>query len=207
MINHGHRQKTFENPIWWPGEDLLSAPWISPGGDCYADLSPEDESTLFERQIARHSQALQRAEALYSAVRFAGQISRYISWLFHQPVHLLDASEIIPDEIAAYHFSDLRFVPIRRIIASIRCINDFDFAFNPLNDQNRTRWINVAATTLLGAELPAVDVLQIDNAYIACDGHNRISVARALGQENIAAYVKKLQYPSKDAFGGCTKSL
>ena len=189
--------------------------YLSPKGffslDTYPDGNTDtisiatDQNTLIDRQISCYSQAFQRAEALYRSVRFASQVSRFLSWLFHQPVHLMDASEIIPDEITAHHFSGLRSVAISHIIASVIYIDDFDSAFCPLNDQNRTRWINVAATTLLGAELPAVDVLQIDSAYIACDGHNRISVARALGQENIDAYVTKLQYPSKGTFGNRSK--
>lgn len=176
-----------------------------PGGNTDTISIATDQNTLIDRQISCYSQALQRAEALYRSVCFAGQISRFLSWLFHQPAHLMDASEIIPDEISAYHFSGLSAVSISRIIASVRYIDDFDFAFCPLNDKNRTRWINLAALTFLGVEPPAVDLLQIDNIYIVCAGHPSISIARALGQENIDAYVTKLQYPSKGTFGNRSK--
>lgn len=170
---------------------------MSPGGNTGTVSMITDDNIFIDHWISRYSQALHRAEALYRSIRFAGFISRLLSWLFHQPVQLKEASEIVPDMNTLPHFSGLKPVSISRIIASETSFNDFDVAFNPLNDKNRTRWINLATAVLLGAESPPVDLLQVDNTYIVRDGHQRISVVRALGRESIIAYVTKLPDPSR----------
>jgi hypothetical protein len=156
-----------------------------------------DDSTLIDHQISCYSQARQRAEDLYRSVRFAGQVSRFLSWLFHQPSHLIAASQIIDGEIVAYNFPEMKSVLINNIVASEKCYKDFDFAFNPLNDKNWNDWIDIATLLLLGVDLPQVDLLQIDNTYIVRDGHNRISVFRSLGQDSIVARVTHLQRRSE----------
>ncbi|MEJ2599060.1 MAG: hypothetical protein P8Z00_12050 [Anaerolineales bacterium] len=196
MIDQQHTQtinankSSYLSPMGFFSLDTL------PGGNTDIISITTDDNTLIDRWISRYSETLYRAEALYRSVLFVGQVSRFLSWILHKPAHLMDASEIIPDENAPYHFSGWKYVPISRIIASETCFYDFDFAFNPLNDQNRTRWIHVAAVTLLGAEIPPVDLLQVDNTYIVRDGHYRISVAHALGQENIAACITLIRCTS-----------
>jgi hypothetical protein len=155
-----------------------------------ADRVVEDE--LLNHLISRQSQALQRADALYRAVRFAGQVNRCLSWLTLQPDHLREAAEIVPAEISANHFAGLKLVSISRIIASERRSQDFDTAFRPLRDEDRTRWTDLAAARLLGAELPPVQLIQVQDAYVVRDGHCRISVACALGLEKIDACVTLL---------------
>ena len=171
---------------------------LFPGGKTIC-LSADDNS-LIDYEITCYSQALQRAEALYRSVRFAGQVSRFLSWLFHQPVHLKDASEIINGEILAYNFAGVKSVAINDIIASEKRYSDFDFAFNPLNDTGWNRWINIAALIYLGAELPPVNLLQINGTYIVRDGHNRISVTNALGKDRITACVTHLKHQSQGTY-------
>lgn len=199
MLDRQHTQSIFEN------KPLNISPMAYVSLDQFHDGATislaTDDKTLIDHQVSCYAQALERAEDLYRSVRFAGQISRFLSWLFHQPAHLMDVSEIVPDENVPYHLSGWKYVPISRISVSETCNHDFDFAFNPLNDQNRTRWINIAALYFLGVELPPVDLLQVDNTYIVRDGHYRISAARALGQDNIDACVTKLHYPSKKPLG------
>jgi hypothetical protein len=47
----------------------------------------------------------------------------------------------------------------------------------------------IAAAWELGRELPPVELVQIGDFYFVRDGHHRISVARAMGQEHIEAEV------------------
>ena len=75
-----------------------------------------------------------RAGALYQTARFAGQISRLLSRLAGRPDHLMEASEILPDEITAPHYSGLQTVRIHEIMASEGRNRDFDRAFHPLRD-------------------------------------------------------------------------
>jgi len=41
----------------------------------------------------------------------------------------------------------------------------------------------------MGVTLPLVDLVQVGDVYFVRDGHHRISVARAFGQESIDAQV------------------
>jgi ParB-like chromosome segregation protein Spo0J len=49
--------------------------------------------------------------------------------------------------------------------------------------------MSVALARLKGVVLPAVELAQVREAYYVLDGHHRISVARAFGQESIDAAV------------------
>jgi hypothetical protein len=162
---------------------------LNPYGSYFA--SPE--STPLERQIARQSQAVQRARELYRSARFAGQVSRLIAWLFRRPDHLLDASEIQSSRAAGNHYAGLQPVPIRRIVASEGRSQDFDAAFNPLQEGNGDRWTKIATLKLLGYDLPPVELIQVGEDYIVRDGHHRISAAAAMGQESIDAHVTVLE--------------
>ena len=193
MIDHKPRQMLFENQALDTSPKAFVILDTLPGEVSYSNFIAPDENLLINRLVSHQSQAHQRASALYRAARFAGQISRFLSWLTHHPDHLIDASEIVPNEITAHHYAGLQTVPINRIIASERRSHDFDSAFNPLRDENRTRWTDIATIKLLGADLPPVDLIQVQDAYIVSDGHHRISVACALGQESIDAHVTTLQ--------------
>lgn len=193
MLYRQHTQTAFENKL------LNISPMAYVSQDQFPDGATitltTDDSTLIDHQIVAFSQALYHAEALYRSVRFAGQVSRFLSWLFHQPAHLVDASEIINGEILDYNFIGVKSVAINQIIASEKRSIDFDFAFNPLNDKKWKHWIDIAALMFYGVEFPPVDLFQIDHHYIIHDGHNRISVARSLGQDSIPACVTLLQRP------------
>jgi hypothetical protein len=45
----------------------------------------------------------------------------------------------------------------------------------------------------LGVALPPVDVIQVEDAYFVRDGHHRVSVARAMGQQEIEAEITAWQ--------------
>lgn len=192
MLDQQHTPIIYENkPLNISPMAYVSLDQFPDGATIYLNT---DDNTLIDHQISCYSQALQHAETFYRSVRFAGQVSRFLSWLSHQPAHLMDASEIINGEIIAYNFLGMKSVPINHIIASEKRFKDFDSAFDPLNDRDWNRWIDIAALMFLGIELPPVDLFQIDKNYIVHDGHNRISVARTLGQDSIAAFVTHLKF-------------
>lgn len=143
----------------------------------------------------REAQALMRAHSLYRAAAFAASVGRILSWLARRPNHLLDLALIPPTRVAASHYIGLHPVPIASIVGSQGRARDFDPAFNPLRDFDRSRWVNLAALRLLGHDLPPVDLIELHHAptarsyYFVIDGHHRISIARALGQESIDALI------------------
>jgi hypothetical protein len=69
-----------------------------------------------------------------------------------------------------------------------RC-NDFDTHFRPLTGLSRDRWTSIYCARQEGVALSLVELVQVGDTYYVRDGHHRISVARALGQETIDARV------------------
>src|SRR6266540_5030436 len=69
-----------------------------------------------------------------------------------------------------------------------RC-DDFDVGFHPLKEHTEERWVSVARAQLRGLGLPPVELIQLGAVYFVRDGHHRISVAAALGQQEIDAVV------------------
>lgn len=80
-------------------------------------------------------------------------------------------------------------VPIRQIKGTYGRSTDFDATFNPLHERSRSRWISVAAAIRQRIPLPPVELVQVGDAFFVRDGHHRISVARAFGQEDIEARI------------------
>jgi hypothetical protein len=95
------------------------------------------------------------------------------------------------------HYAGLRSVRLDQIVGSEGRSEDFDARFRPLKLHNRERWIRVAVAWLKGLALPAVELIQVGDAYYVRDGNHRISVARAFGQESIDAEVTVWE-PARD---------
>ncbi len=51
--------------------------------------------------------------------------------------------------------------------------------------------MRIAIARLTGETLPPVDLVKVGDFYFVRDGHHRISVARALGQQFVDAIVVK----------------
>jgi hypothetical protein len=80
-------------------------------------------------------------------------------------------------------------VPIAQIGGSEGRASDFDRDFNPIKGHTRQRWLGIAAAREQGKVLPPVSLIRVGDLYFVKDGHHRISVARAFGQEAIEAKV------------------
>jgi hypothetical protein len=127
---------------------------------------------------------------LYSSARNRGQWGQLWSVLTRRSRHLLPLDEIdVPGKVQADYCAEVRTVPIRQIRGSQGRSYDFDRDFNPLQDHNRARWLNLASARQRGKALPPVELIQVGDLYFVQDGHHRISVARALGQRDIEAKV------------------
>jgi len=82
-----------------------------------------------------------------------------------------------------------KLVRIADIQASEDRSGDFDRNFHPLETHTKSRWLSIAVARLSGQAMPAVDLIKIGDSYAVRDGHHRISVARALGEDYIDAQV------------------
>ncbi|MGD9047334.1 MAG: hypothetical protein PVF77_04730 [Anaerolineae bacterium] len=92
-------------------------------------------------------------------------------------------------KVRGSHHGGTRAVAIAQIRGSEGRSEDFDAQFRPLKGHTRGKWMSVALARLKGVVLPAVELAQVREAYYVLDGHHRISVARAFGQESIDAAV------------------
>jgi hypothetical protein len=87
-------------------------------------------------------------------------------------------------------YRGIKTVPIAQIIGSATLrFHDFDGAFLPTSARTKSRWRSVDAAWYEEIDLPPVQVYKIGDAYFVRDGHHRVSVARAKGQEFIEAEV------------------
>ena len=134
--------------------------------------------------------ALDRAMALYVHARNRGQRGGLGCVLGGRPRCLLSLADIdTSGDLRTRSCEDIQTVPLSQIRGSEGRSGDFDRDFNPLQDRCRQRWLNVAMARQRGKALPPVELIQVGQVYFVRDGHHRISVARALGQQAIEARV------------------
>lgn len=88
----------------------------------------------------------------------------------------------------------VRDIPLDRIVGSAGTAKtrDFDAAFLPTSRRLRHRWSRVY-TAMVEGEIPPIDVYQLGDSYYVIDGHHRVSVARSLGRDTIAAHVTEVR--------------
>jgi hypothetical protein len=114
-----------------------------------------------------------------------------LSSALHHDSFLLDAlsqAQARSSDRGSY-YAGTQTVPINRIRGSENRSRDFDEHFHPLQSHTAARWIGIAEARLRGVPLPPVELIQVGADYYVRDGHHRISVARALGEEFIDAIV------------------
>jgi hypothetical protein len=88
------------------------------------------------------------------------------------------------------HYRGVQTVPIEKIIGSATLrYHDFDGAFLPTQVRTKSRWRRIDELYYEDVNLPPVQLYQVGAVYFVRDGHHRISVARARGQEFVEAEV------------------
>jgi hypothetical protein len=83
----------------------------------------------------------------------------------------------------------LTTVPLSQIRGSEGRCDGFDADFDPLEISARRRWEQMYYDATHGVVFPPVELIRVGKVYYVRDGHHRISVARALGQQQIDAEV------------------
>ena len=151
-----------------------------------------DMSTISHFVINRQSSIDIRLKAsmLFSRALNSGQRRSFWHKLIGKENKLRDLAQIEANagRQPARHSSVVN-IPLAKIVGSEGRVNDFDSAFNPLNEYIRDRWIGIAAAHCQGTVLPPVDLIQVADTYYVRDGHHRISVAKAVGQTEIEALI------------------
>ena len=87
------------------------------------------------------------------------------------------------------HYIGLQTVCIDQIRGSEGRSREFDAHFRPRQSYTQGRWVNIAVAWKEGRSLPPVELIQVGDVYFVRDGHHRVSVAQAMGQEQIEAVV------------------
>ena len=90
---------------------------------------------------------------------------------------------------AGGRYAGVNTVPVNAIRGSEGRSRDFDADFNPLTNNTQERWLSIFSAQERGAALPPVELTRVGEAYFVRDGHHRVSVARAIGQEYVEAVV------------------
>ena len=143
-------------------------------------------------QLDPQAQAKHWALQLYHRASNKNWIGQIRSVLSGQCLRLLNLASVQVSCIVLEHRNiGIQTVPISQIRGSANQSRswDFDVNFRPLQAHNKTRWLSIATAQRLGVKLPPVSLIQVGEIYFIEDGHHRISVARALGQQEMAARV------------------
>jgi len=139
----------------------------------------EDAKIAFDRE--RRRRALSR---LASRMRFeADDVS-----------HMLPFEEVVGALGATSRTSmGEQVIPLDQIVGTVdRRRGDFDRSFRP-SPNTRGRWERIAEARKRGEAMPPIDVFRIGELHFVEDGHHRVSVARALGDEDIEAHVREVE--------------
>jgi hypothetical protein len=148
---------------------------------------PEPRSTGMPRLDAQNDflRARRHAAASRVAARLRGEPGDVRMVLPYEEV--IDALGFVSERSVG-----VEVVPLDAIVGTVDRDRDFDRSFRPTSGRVRSRWENIAAAMRRGESLPPVDLVRIGEIYFVRDGHNRVSVARALGRRDIDAFVTEV---------------
>lgn len=111
-----------------------------------------------------------------------------------------DVSLVLPfDEVVAAlgHRGErslgLQTIELDSIVGSVDSTRDFDRRFRPTSSRVRERWQRLALAQARGEPMPPIDVYRIGDLHFVKDGHHRVSIAIASGQDVIDAYVAEVR--------------
>jgi hypothetical protein len=107
-----------------------------------------------------------------------------------------DIDVILPfDEVVAAlgrveeRYVGMETIDLDSIHGTVDRAKGFDREFRPTSSRVRTRWERIANAMRRGEPMPPISVYRIGDVHFVRDGHHRVSVARALAQPVIDAYV------------------
>ena len=86
----------------------------------------------------------------------------------------------------------LQTIPLDTIVGTVDSRQAFDRHFRPTTNQVRPRWERLALAQRRGESIPPIEVYRVGGLHFVNDGHHRVSVAGAMGQKAIDAYVTQV---------------
>jgi hypothetical protein len=124
-------------------------------------------------------------------------LSRLATWLRREPddVNIMLPYGEVVDALGRQgeRRIGLQVIRLESIVGSVDRTRDFDRRFRPTSGRMRERWQRLALAQRRGEPIPPIEVYRVGDLHFVSDGHHRVSVAHALGQDTIEAYVTEVQ--------------
>jgi hypothetical protein len=86
----------------------------------------------------------------------------------------------------------LQTIRLDTIVGTVDSGRDFDRRFRPTSGRMRERWEQLALAQRRGAAIPPIEVYRVGGLHFVSDGHHRVSIGAAAGQQTIDAYVTEI---------------
>jgi hypothetical protein len=87
----------------------------------------------------------------------------------------------------------LQTIDLDTVVGTVDSRRDFDRHFRPTSGRVRERWERLALAAKRGESIPPIDVYRVGDLHFVKDGHHRVSIAMATGQQCIDGYVTEVQ--------------
>lgn len=143
-----------------------------------------------------HSSDLIMGAQTFENVAMRAFLQELIGNLRGKPAQLLSFEDVRARlRLREESYGGLQEIPLDSIVGSVGRYKDFTSSFLPKSAVNKERWSRIYAEFLGNMGLPPIEVYQLGEVYFVRDGNHRVSVARALGNETIEAYVTAVDSP------------
>src|SRR6266581_3621923 len=86
----------------------------------------------------------------------------------------------------------LQTIRLSTVVGTVDSRRDFDRHFRPTSNRVRERWEQLALAQRRGAAIPPIEVYRVGDLHFVNDGHHRVSIAAATGQQTIDAYITEV---------------
>ncbi len=152
----------------------------------FIDTSLIANATGLAPELAAQRAAVTRFNNAHADAKMAG----LLSFLTGRSNRLQSIDTATADLLTSNgHYMGTFTVPLSQINGSESRTNDFDRSFHPKNNRTIGRWTSIARAHEAGIPLPPVELIKVGENYFVRDGHHRISVAHAFGEQFIEAEV------------------
>jgi hypothetical protein len=129
------------------------------------------------------------AHADFQRARRAHIAARALHWLAPRRTGQAHPRALEGMHALSWTASSLRVIVLDAIVGTVDATTDFDADFRPTTNRVSARWQRVALAHRRGQPLPPITALERPDGYYVIDGRHRVSVARAVGQTDIEAWV------------------
>ena len=129
------------------------------------------------------------ARADFHRARRAHLGARALTWLPSRRAARAELRALDGVRALFWTAGNLHVIPLPAIVGTVDATADFDACWRPTTNRISARWQRVALAHRRGHPLPPITVVERPDGYYVIDGRHRVSVARALGQADIDAWV------------------